>query len=328
MAIGRTIQGLAAHGSLLEKPFLWYGKAFLRITHAVSRRQEFAADALAARTVGPLPLIEGLKLIHGAALAFNRYWGNEVAPVLSYGFHPPLVEGFRHYMASSRVTKAVAANLAHELTHGKTDPYDTHPPLRERITALQACSDHNMPGDDLPAITLLGKIDGLETQLISLPSHGSTAQAFQAVAWEDVGGKVWAPAWEALIGKYATALAGNTPRTLPQLSQNLEAFSYRLRECDGADLTSEERDQHASAMLGIALATALSRNGWQIKVAPGEDAICERQGVMIIPFEIVQKLASGELTPEAWDVFCDSAGIADLELGDNGPAGPDPTEDR
>ena len=27
------------------QPFIWYGKAFLRITNAISRRQEFAADA-------------------------------------------------------------------------------------------------------------------------------------------------------------------------------------------------------------------------------------------------------------------------------------------
>lgn len=59
-AIGRTLEGLAQHSSLLQKPFHWYGKAFLRMTHAVSRRQEFTADALAARIVGCRSLIEGL----------------------------------------------------------------------------------------------------------------------------------------------------------------------------------------------------------------------------------------------------------------------------
>jgi heat shock protein HtpX len=66
-AIGRTLEGLEEHGSLLQKPFLWYGNAFLCMTHVLSRHQEFTADALAARIVGCRPLIEGLKLIHGAA---------------------------------------------------------------------------------------------------------------------------------------------------------------------------------------------------------------------------------------------------------------------
>jgi Zn-dependent protease with chaperone function len=40
-AIGRTLDSLRGHegwSSLLQLPFLWYGKMFLRITHAVSRR--------------------------------------------------------------------------------------------------------------------------------------------------------------------------------------------------------------------------------------------------------------------------------------------------
>ena len=33
-------------------PFIWYGNAFLRITAAIWRREEFAADPCAARPVG------------------------------------------------------------------------------------------------------------------------------------------------------------------------------------------------------------------------------------------------------------------------------------
>jgi Zn-dependent protease with chaperone function len=314
-AIGRTLQGLATHGSLLQKPFLWYGKVFLRITHAVSRHQEFAADALAARTVGPRPLIEGLKLIHGAALAFNAYWGNEVAPVLSQGFQPPLVEGFRRYLASSQITEAVSTSLDRELADGETDPYDTHPPLRERIAAVQNWPDRETLGYDLPAISLLGNIEGLETQLISPTSNEPTAKAFQLIAWNEVGWKIWAPAWEAYAGRYAKVLAGNTPRTFPELSQNLDAFARRLSEFDGEDLAPEERHQQATATLGIALAVALSRNGWELQVLPGDDVVCERKGAIFKPFDIVPKLASGELTPEAWHELCVSSGIADLDLG-------------
>ena len=107
------------------------------MTHAVSRRQEFTADALAARVVGSRPLIDGLKLTYGAAYAFDAYWLNEVAPVLRHGFHPPLAEGFRRYLASPRIAAALSTSLDRELAESETNPYDTHPPIRARIAALQ-----------------------------------------------------------------------------------------------------------------------------------------------------------------------------------------------
>jgi heat shock protein HtpX len=55
-AIGRTLENLGHHGSILQFPFIWYGKLFLRVSHAVSRRQELAADRLAAHVVGARPL--------------------------------------------------------------------------------------------------------------------------------------------------------------------------------------------------------------------------------------------------------------------------------
>ena len=314
-AIGRTLVALGECSSLLQKPFLWYGKAFLRITHTISRRQEFTADALAARAVGTRAMIEGLKLTYGAAYAFELYWFNEVAPVLRSGFQPPLAEGFRRYLASPRIAAAISTSLDRELAEGETDPNDTHPPLRARLAALEPQSDRETPEPDPPAIGLLGEIVGLETRLIEVISTEPSAQASQLVAWEDVGGKIWAPTWEAYAGEYAKVLAGITPRTLPQLARNLDPFSERLRESDGADLAAEERRKHASATLGVALAVALSRNGWELHVSPGEDAVCERNGTRLKPFDMVPQLASGELTAEAWQDFCIGAGIADLDLG-------------
>jgi heat shock protein HtpX len=314
-AIGRTLEGLAECSSLLQKPFLWYGKAFLRMTHAVSRRQEFTADTLAACIVGSRPLIEGLKLTYGAAYAFDAYWLNEVAPVLKYGFHPPLAEGFRRYLASPRIAAAISTSLDRELAEGETNSYDTHPPLRARIAALEPQSDRETPEPDLPAVSLLGEIPRLETQLINTISAEPAAQTSQLVAWDDVGEKIWAPTWEAYAGEYSKVLSGITPRTLPQLARNLDSFSQRLRESDGADLAAEERRKQASATLGVALAVALSRNGWELHVFPGEDAVCERNGTLMKPFDMVPKLASGELTAEAWQDFSGVAGIADLDLG-------------
>ena len=49
-AIAQTVHDLES--SLLSAPFEWYSDVFLRLTYAISRRQEFVADEVAARVVG------------------------------------------------------------------------------------------------------------------------------------------------------------------------------------------------------------------------------------------------------------------------------------
>jgi Zn-dependent protease with chaperone function len=56
MGILRTIESLGERW--IRLPFILYAKLFFRITNAVSRQQEFAADALAARVVGPAGISE------------------------------------------------------------------------------------------------------------------------------------------------------------------------------------------------------------------------------------------------------------------------------
>ena len=67
-AIGRTIEKLS--DSVLQKIFVVYGQMFLRVTHAVSRRQEFIADEVAANAAGAGVMASALRKVHGAALAF------------------------------------------------------------------------------------------------------------------------------------------------------------------------------------------------------------------------------------------------------------------
>src|SRR2546425_7394449 len=99
-AIGRTLRQLSGRSSALQKPFAWYGNLFLRITHAISRRQEYTADALAARAEGARPVVHALRVIHGTAGAFDTFWQSEVVPVLSAGFCPALAEGFNQFLSA------------------------------------------------------------------------------------------------------------------------------------------------------------------------------------------------------------------------------------
>src|SRR5947207_3753950 len=51
-AMGRTIKNLARTGSWVHRPFLAYGNFFMRVTQAIARAQEIAADRIAVRVAG------------------------------------------------------------------------------------------------------------------------------------------------------------------------------------------------------------------------------------------------------------------------------------
>jgi heat shock protein HtpX len=157
-AIGRTIGRLSRDGGWTRRavraPFVWYGNAFLRITSAISRREEFAADARAARRGGRDVYVDTLRRVGAYAPAFDAYWANEVAPLLSAGRRPPIGAGFSAFIRADTISRAANEHLRRELAERRTDPYDSHPSRAERIAALQdvAPGDHEVD-DSPPAAT-------------------------------------------------------------------------------------------------------------------------------------------------------------------------------
>src|SRR5439155_452529 len=80
--------------SRLSKPLEWYGVTFLRLTHAISRRQEFIADVVAVRVAGARALGGALRALERADMGFGAYWQQELAPALDRGFRPPMPVGW------------------------------------------------------------------------------------------------------------------------------------------------------------------------------------------------------------------------------------------
>lgn len=317
-AIGRTLQGLAEHSSVLQKPFLWYGLLFLRITHAISRRQEFTADELASRTAGSQALMDGLRAVHGGAVAFDPYWSTEVAPVLGSGFLPPLAEGFARFVTSAAVAEAISKSVEGELKSGEANPYDTHPPLRERIAAIERLPKGPKPAQDPPAISLLDNVPEMEKRMLMALADQTKIQALKPVKWEDVPLQVYVPAWEDLVRQNASGLAGVTPGAFPEIAKDLVPFGKKLfaAEVQKGEITSpEELTQRAAGTLGAALAFALHRQGWELRALPGEDVCFARNDSVVKPFVVIRQLAGGELEPEAWRQQCAAAGIWELNLG-------------
>jgi Zn-dependent protease with chaperone function len=311
-AIGRTLGNLGAHGSILQLPFLWYGRLFLRVSHAVSRRQELAADRLAAEVAGAHPLASGLKKIHAVAPAFGYYWSNEVVPVLRAGFVPPLGAGFERFASGEIGRKALTA-AREESTVEACDAFDTHPPLRERLRALDGLTPGAVPPDDPLAVMLLTDPQALEPALIAALTPPD-AKRMAPIAWSEVGERVYQPRWQAEV---AACSAHVGALTVGSLAGRAGALSETLGSGllpDGAAAPSELRGLRGNFALGAALAVALSRAGWATEAPPGEPVRLVGATGSLDPFATVQALVKGEVAPEAWAERCGRLGIADIEM--------------
>jgi heat shock protein HtpX len=324
-AISRTLESLAKHSSVLMKPFEWYGLGFLRITHAISRSQEYAADALAARMVGAAPLATGLRTIHGVAGAFVPYWFTEVVPVLQRGFRPPIAAGFTHFLASPPIAPQVRAAIEQEMTQGKIDPYDTHPPLRDRVAALGKPAANAVPDTGPRAITLLDRVDELEARLVAHVSDvkGETPP-LAAIAWSDAGPQVWAAIWRDRIRSVGDQLSGITPAQIPAIVADLPGAALRFGFAPHRQAAEQgEGTGNVIQLLGTAVAVALLDRGWTVRALPGESVVFSCGSESIEPLSDLVRLAQRELPATAWEATWRRVGLLDLDLSTlRGSAGP------
>ena len=315
VAIARTLGSLSEHSGLLSKPFEWYGAGFIRITHAVSRSQELAADELAARVAGARALADGLKIVHGGGAALEPYLYNEVLPVIESGYRPPVAEGFGRFMASAQTTANVAAFLDEEIKIGQSAWYDTHPPLRERLALLRVSEQAAPAAQDPPAISLLGDTQELEAALLPFVISGSPVGQLKPITWDEVTAAVWIPAWKSRAGARRYELAGVTIGSLSEFARDPAELAVNLKYAAHSRIAGDQQKLEATGTLGAALAVALHAKGWIVSAPPGEPVVAESGQARIRPFDIVHQFASGAITADQWAELCSTSGIADVDLG-------------
>lgn len=312
-AIERTLRALGESGrQILHFLFRLYGTMFLRLTLAVSRRQEYAADALAARIVGPEPMKEGLTTIHRAALAFDPYLRQEFEPLVAGGHRPPLVEGFLRFLRAGRVAEALEEATETELREGRAEAFDSHPSLRERLAALGSLGTGDGGPDGRPALSLLPDYPDLEPGFLSVEGHPPAP-----MAWEDAG-SVWLSIW-ADEDPIAEPVGQLTVGSLAELPSRIDSLANQtVQGMDDADpeLAREVKSALTVHMIGQSLALALHRRGWELLAEPGEEMVMRKGDASVEPFLVVQQLASGELPAEGWREACRQAGIEDLTLAE------------
>jgi heat shock protein HtpX len=308
-SILRTVINLGSQ-SLIQAPFRWYARLFLRITQSISRRQELVADELAAQVAGSQAAIEGLTAVHGLDAAFRAYWEKEFLPVLSKGFHPPLGEGFSHFIHTENVSEAITHLLEQQTQNTTSDPFDSHPSLKERLDALQAMPSGPLWKNHNPAINLLEVQPGLEQELLKIVYGPDKTRELKAVDWQTVGNTVYLPIWQDTIRPYQPALADFTSERLPEFRGAEGKLANLIKEKSRSPLKTEDLVRTVDLILAMTLAICLAADGWGIQALPGEEVLFVKEGDQLAPFLEVNRLAKGELGLTQWQYLCEDTGIA------------------
>ncbi|HYC91535.1 MAG TPA: M48 family metallopeptidase [Thermoanaerobaculia bacterium] len=309
VAIGRTLQGLNNEG-FIHKPFEWYGNFFMRVTQAISRAQELAADRLAAQVAGAQAMIDALVAVERSAMAYDAFFQNELIPVVSNGYKPPIAAGFSRFLAAENIASSLTSAVDESLREGQADVYDSHPPLRERVEALKALVADAPATHEPFASSLLRQLSRVEEALLRSMLTDSSME-LRDVQWEETGTSVYLPVWRKSAEEHVDALRDVTAEELPTLVAPDSTFWQRLKL--GA-VPSEERGYALTGILGSALSTRLHDTGWMCDAAPGKAVAFSRDGRTIEPFTAVSRLNSRELTAETWTEECRAAGIDRLTL--------------
>jgi heat shock protein HtpX len=321
-AMIRNIEMMSSskYSQWLHLYFVEYADWFLRSTQDISRRQEFLADELAAWLVGSQSMVDGLLKIHSGDYAFHAYWNGAIAPLLEFGVHPPILQGFSRFMATTDISSSMGRTAERKLKEDKTDIYDSHPALPERIAAVKVLPVRSWQGEDPPALSLMENVEQIEDVGLLGLVRSAKRYNLRPISWEDALTQAYIPMWEKTVQAYAPGLAGITSEALPGLVNRLSEFGFEMLKKSNRQREFMDSAQITARAVGASLALALHKAGWDLHVLPGEPICAERDGQQIMPFEVLGKLASHRLSADSWRNQCMEAGIAGVDFGTLVPA--------
>jgi heat shock protein HtpX len=276
---------------LVRAPFEWYARMFLRMTSAISRTQEFAADALAARVAGSDAQIGALRRAAACAPAFEAYWDDEVVPALMRGLRPPLGEGFRTFLSTARIDAAVGELLSSALEQDAHDPYDSHPTLRQRLEALAAGPRAEPPPSGSPASTLLRGHAELELGLLRALA-GEDADALRPVSWDEVE-RDWLQALAETAAEHHALFDGRRVGDVPALAADPTPLVAVLRAMWPDEYADDDAARDAvPGLLAAALTVALVREGFTFDARLGGPISCTRGEHRFTPLSEIAEIAA------------------------------------
>jgi hypothetical protein len=197
----------------------------------------------------------------------------------------------------------------------KGNPYDSHPPLPERLAAAATVEGAgNGPVDGPVAVTLLRDLDATEARLLAFLTQAAEVAKLPRVAWPDVLVPTVVENWQRFAKEHG--------RKLPALRVADFAIPRERLGALGAvidpNIPVVERPAAAGWLLGVLLGNALQRAGWTVVTGLGDPVHVVRGDTRLEPIAMGRQLVEGKFDDRAFAANCAQHGIGDLVL-----AGPD-----
>ncbi|MFF4770045.1 M48 family metalloprotease [Streptomyces sp. NPDC001255] len=172
----------------LAKLYIGYGTLVLRVTLQDARRQEFAADRLAARLAGRTATASALRELPALESSFAYYLDRYALAGTDRGLLPPRGEVFGGYGRLLDARQLELVHLRTELPDEPASPYDSHPPLAARVRRIEELPEDGRTDEGRAAA--FGLLDApervlaaLEDAVLKAPPSGTWARAAD---WPDL----------------------------------------------------------------------------------------------------------------------------------------------
>ena len=316
IAIERTINDL--DGRLLQIAYALVGNLCLRLTQAVSRQQEFAADRMAAEICGAQMYASALMKIVRYNLIFGIYMECEFLPFVRRNLIPQFLNGFNIVQSSPWAQETLSQPIKDFLSElPETNSYGSHPALRQRLEAICADISAIQSDDSAPrALALLDDIDALENRLMNIGLEPSKANVERIpIKWEDVFAKCVEPEWRAGLLPFASEFEALTIRDIGALVADKERLKTLFKEkLPTIDETAWE--SAVARLLGSAVLCAVVTRGGVGSALPGHPVKATFNDKTIVPIKLLAELLEGSAAVAQWDALCNECGIGDIPLKD------------
>lgn len=245
----------------------------------------------------------------GTSAAVDAYFANEIGPLVEHGVLPPVLDGARKFVDANREQMA---KIDAEAKIGEVSPFDSHPPLPERIAAVNRLTG-KVPelvgeGNAQPALSLLRFPEKVVRDLIV----ERVGRPLQRVEWNEVAPHFVNGLHYALhdhrrwLETRSVADLDRSYDTARMLAQQVPQISEFAHELEVATLVRLQAQIYTAAP-----SVALEHVGYEAHTAPGEPLQFRHRDSVIDPSSVVRSYLSGELGETAWQATWEAAGLHD-----------------
>ena len=297
-SLAQAVDSLEDSAFFLDVPFKAYGRMFLDVSGSVSRDQELAADARAATAFGRHAAWSALEKIHRLAPGWAVYLHSVAIPVIQHGCRIPVLDGFRAFLRQEKLRPELGRQVE-EIESRAPRPSDTHPPVQERLAAIDrngralAASYHESPG----CLDLLGGEARAEALFYARATNGKLAE----VGWTAVAKDVLIPAQVKRFGDGPLALGKVGPAALPALLADWTSLARALAGGAPSFLSPVAERARVRRLLVEWFSAALMIRGFEPLLVPGAPLVLRRGEETVEPERLVQELDEGRMSRDEYE---------------------------